>query len=85
MFFNGNSFYEISSMRIETKNTHGTGCTFASAVAAGLAKGCSLLNAIRKAKIYIDMAIKKAVHLRIGKGHGPLNYFPINVVIKNKK
>lgn len=76
IFHDGSRFYEISSKRIKTKNTHGTGCTFASAVAAGIAKGYSVLYAVRKAKEYIDHAIKKAAYLHIGKGYGPLNHFP---------
>lgn len=75
VFYDGNRFYEISSKRINTKNTHGTGCTFASAVAAGIAKGYSVLHAVRNAKKYIDQAIRNAVHLRVGKGFGPLNHF----------
>jgi len=78
IFYDGTNFYKISSVRINTRNTHGTGCTLASAIAAGVAKDHSPLNAVRKAKKYIDMAIKQALYLRIGKGHGPLNHFPKN-------
>ena len=61
--------------RILTKNTHGTGCTFASAVAAWLAKGFSVEEAAKKAKEYITGAITHADGMEIGSGHGPVNHF----------
>lgn len=60
----------LESPRIDTKNTHGTGCTLASAVAAGLAKGLSLNGAVHQAVGYVREAIKRAPGL--GHGHGPL-------------
>jgi len=75
ILFDGESFYEFGSERIDTKNTHGTGCTFAAAIAACLAKNNSTLSAVDKAKKYIHSAIKHAAHMHIGKGHGPLNHF----------
>ena len=75
IYYDGTDFYEITSKRINTKNTHGTGCTFASAVAAGIAKGDSTLFAIKNAKAYIEKAIEKASTLHIGTGHGPLDHF----------
>ena len=77
IFYDGKTFYEIGSKRIKSKNTHGTGCTFASAIAAGLANGDSPLTAIKNAKYYIHEAIKKAVKLNIGKGLGPLNHIKV--------
>jgi hydroxymethylpyrimidine/phosphomethylpyrimidine kinase len=71
--YNGNDFYLITSPFFETKNTHGTGCTFASAIAAGLATGLSPIEAIKKAKKFISMAIQNS--LSIGHGHGPTNHF----------
>ncbi len=59
--------------RIESRNTHGTGCTFASAIAAGLAKGLELEEAVRQAKRYVTEAIRTA--RPIGGGHGPLEHF----------
>jgi len=59
--------------RIHTKNTHGTGCTFASAIAANLAKGHDLRDAIQRAKAYLTEAIRHS--LSIGQGHGPVNHF----------
>ncbi|MDD5795526.1 MAG: bifunctional hydroxymethylpyrimidine kinase/phosphomethylpyrimidine kinase [Oscillospiraceae bacterium] len=61
------------SKRINTKNTHGTGCTLSSAIACFLAKGYTVGNAVEKAKEYITGAI--AHSLEIGKGNGPLNHF----------
>lgn len=73
LFYNGKEFIEYSSERIKTKNTHGTGCTFSAAIAAELAKGNNLKDAIRTAKDYITTAIRYS--LDIGKGHGPTHHF----------
>jgi hydroxymethylpyrimidine/phosphomethylpyrimidine kinase len=61
--------------RIETKNTHGTGCTLSSAIAAGLAKGHDLRQAVRAAKDYVTAAIAAADRLQIGSGSGPVHHF----------
>lgn len=71
--YNGDDFFFLRGKRINTVNTHGTGCTFSSAIAAGLAKGYEPLNAIQKAKSFISMAIKESFSL--GSGHGPTNHF----------
>jgi hydroxymethylpyrimidine/phosphomethylpyrimidine kinase len=65
----------LSAKRIATKNTHGTGCTLSSAIAAGLAKGRDLVTAVREAKTYVTAAIAAADALHVGHGHGPLNHF----------
>ncbi len=65
----------LSAKRIDTRNTHGTGCTLSSAIAAGLAKGLDLVAAVREAKTYVTAAIAAADQLHIGHGHGPLNHF----------
>jgi len=69
----------LSAKRIATKNTHGTGCTLSSAIAAGLAKGLGLTAAAQAAKTYVTAAIAHADELKIGKnselGHGPLHHF----------
>jgi hydroxymethylpyrimidine/phosphomethylpyrimidine kinase len=65
----------FAARRIATKNTHGTGCTLASAIAAGLAKGLSLHQAVREAKLYVSAAIEAADRLAIGSGRGPLHHF----------
>jgi len=61
--------------RVATKNTHGTGCTLAAALAAGLAKRESLADAVRKAKEYVTAAIAAADRLAVGHGHGPVHHF----------
>ncbi|PUA32052.1 MAG: bifunctional hydroxymethylpyrimidine kinase/phosphomethylpyrimidine kinase [Candidatus Terraquivivens tikiterensis] len=61
----------IESPRVNTKNTHGTGCVFASAIAAEMAKGADILSAVSTAKQFVLSAIKKGTS--IGKGHGPVN------------
>ena len=71
ILFDGTNYAEIESPRIETKNTHGTGCTFASAIATLLARGEAVPEAVRKAKIFITMAIQSSFNL--GKGTGPTN------------
>jgi hydroxymethylpyrimidine/phosphomethylpyrimidine kinase len=65
--------FEISRPRIETRHTHGTGCTLASAIAANLALGLADRIAIERARDYLDGAIRNAPG--IGKGHGPLNHY----------
>jgi len=61
--------------KIDTKNTHGTGCTLSSAIAAGLAKGLRLSEAVADAKAYVTAAIAAADELDIGRGHGPVHHF----------
>lgn len=65
---------EYSSPRIYTNNTHGTGCTLSSAMAAYLAKGEDLESACEKAKIYLTGALRNSVDLNVGKGYGPVNH-----------
>ncbi len=65
----------LAAPRLATRNTHGSGCTFASAVAAGLAKGLPLAAAAREAKAYVSAAIAAADRLAVGTGRGPLHHF----------
>ena len=65
----------LSARRVDTKNTHGTGCTLSSAIAAGLAKGLDLKAAARAAKAYVTAAIAAADTMHVGHGHGPLHHF----------
>jgi hydroxymethylpyrimidine/phosphomethylpyrimidine kinase len=65
----------LAAPRHPSRNTHGTGCTLSSAVAAGLAKGLDLTAAVRAAKDYVTAAIAAADRLDIGHGHGPLHHF----------
>lgn len=73
LFFDGENFIWINGTRIHTKNTHGTGCTLSSAIAANLANGASLIDSVQKAKRYITLAITHSLNL--GNGHGPTNHF----------
>ncbi|MDR2400045.1 MAG: bifunctional hydroxymethylpyrimidine kinase/phosphomethylpyrimidine kinase [Deferribacteraceae bacterium] len=75
IWYNGKSTFEYSSPRIDTKNVHGTGCTFSAAIAAYLAQDLTLDESIRKAKIYISSAILKGRDLKLGNGSGPVNHF----------
>lgn len=65
----------LQAPRIGTTNTHGTGCTLASALAAELAHGRDLSSAVTEAKEYITAAINAADQLHVGRGHGPVNHF----------
>ena len=65
----------LKSPRIATKNTHGTGCTYASALATWLGAGLSLPEAAKRAKSYITAAITHADELSVGAGHGPVHHF----------
>ena len=76
LLYDGRDFIVFPGERIDTRNTHGTGCTFASAIAAGLAKEKSLTEAIADAKEYVTEAIRHADLMgQVGQGHGPLNHF----------
>lgn len=75
LLFDGMTFQEYAAPRVQTKNTHGTGCTFSAAVCAELAKGTSVFDAVAAAKKYITAAIEQAP--QIGHGHGPLQHFPV--------
>jgi len=73
ILYDGESFYQFPAKRVDTKHTHGTGCTFSAAIAANLALGLATEEAVRKAKDYTLGAIAHAPGL--GKGHGPTNHF----------
>ena len=66
----------LAAPRVATQNTHGTGCSLSSAVAAGLAKGEDLALAVRNAKAWISAAIAAADRFSVGHGHGPIHHFP---------
>ena len=74
IFFDGKDFMEFSAVRVESKNTHGTGCTFSSAIAASLALGLPLREAVRSAKDYVSRIIAASVDLGIGHGYGPMDH-----------
>jgi len=69
------SVVALPAPRIATKNTHGTGCSLSSAIAAGLAKGDGLESAVRNAKTWVTAAIAAADRLSVGHGHGPIHHF----------
>lgn len=73
VLFDGIAVHTYSEPRVDTTSTHGTGCTLAATIAAGLALGRSLPVAVAAAKTYVTRAIRSAPGL--GKGHGPLNHF----------
>ncbi|MCG2757953.1 MAG: bifunctional hydroxymethylpyrimidine kinase/phosphomethylpyrimidine kinase [Desulfobacteraceae bacterium] len=72
ILYDGKNFHEFTSERINTKNTHGTGCTFSAAIATKLAEGKSVFEAVKTAKEYTTTAIRFS--LNIGGGHGPINH-----------
>jgi len=71
VFFDGRQLIELSAERIETPNTHGSGCVFSAAITAGIALGMEPLEAVRRAKTFITRAIASSIE--IGHGHGPVN------------
>jgi len=70
-----NAVHRFAAKRIATKNTHGSGCTLAAAIAAGLAQGLDLLAACGAAKDYVTAALAGADRLQVGHGRGPLDHF----------
>lgn len=73
LLYDGTRFREFTNVRHETPHTHGTGCTFASAIAAGLARNLSVEDAVARAKSYVTGAIREG--LPLGRGHGPVHHF----------
>jgi hydroxymethylpyrimidine/phosphomethylpyrimidine kinase len=71
----GTNVTRLAAPRVATKNTHGTGCTLSSAIAAHLAKGGTLAEAAREAKAFVSAAIAAADRLAVGTGHGPVHHF----------
>jgi len=73
LLFDGKYFQEFAGPRYDTKNTHGTGCTFSAAIATGLGQAMPLREAVERAKKYVSMAIRFS--LPFGSGHGPTNHY----------
>ncbi|MFN8523775.1 MAG: bifunctional hydroxymethylpyrimidine kinase/phosphomethylpyrimidine kinase [Chloroflexota bacterium] len=73
VYFSPTESFELKAPRVETTSTHGTGCTLAAAIAAGLARGETLPDAVRAAKQYLTAALQAAYPL--GHGHGPVHHF----------
>jgi hydroxymethylpyrimidine/phosphomethylpyrimidine kinase len=77
LLYDGHEFIEFRSRRFPTRNDHGTGCTFASAIAAELAKGNTMPEAVGIAKDYLAKIMQASVDLKIGHGHGPMNHMAL--------
>jgi hydroxymethylpyrimidine/phosphomethylpyrimidine kinase len=73
--FEGERVVALAAPRLATSNTHGTGCSLSSAIAAGLARGETLETAVRQAKTWITAAIAAADRIKVGKGRGPIHHF----------
>src|SRR5438477_3562015 len=73
LYFDGHSFREYTAVRVRTTSTHGTGCTFSAAIAAGIAKGLNVEGAIALAKSYVTLALQHSYP--ISHGHGPPHHF----------
>ncbi|WP_081799469.1 bifunctional hydroxymethylpyrimidine kinase/phosphomethylpyrimidine kinase [Neobacillus jeddahensis] len=73
LLFDGLDYFTFTNKRIDTKNTHGTGCTFSAALTAELAKGTTIYDSVDKAKAFIQAAIEAGIE--IGNGHGPTNHW----------
>lgn len=73
LFYDGRRFRELSAPRVRSSNTHGTGCTFSAAVAARLARGDAVEQAVDRAKRYITQAIRRGYG--VGSGHSPVHHF----------
>lgn len=75
LLHDGDKMIELPAKRIDTKNTHGTGCTLSSAIAALLPQYADVPEAVRRAKHYLTEAIRHSGALDVGKGHGPVHHF----------
>jgi hydroxymethylpyrimidine/phosphomethylpyrimidine kinase len=75
VFYDGGELRLFRGRRIETRNTHGTGCALSSAIAARLAHGSDLTAAVAEAKSWLEGALAAADELKVGGGHGPLHHF----------
>lgn len=70
-----NGMIALPAPRVATRNTHGTGCSLSSAIAAGLARGEAMEVAVRNAKAFVSAAISAADRFSVGHGHGPIHHF----------
>lgn len=81
----GLKYVHFTAETVETKNTHGTGCTLSSAIAAFAARGLRLEDAVRQAKTYLTEALRAGADIVVGKGYGPVNHLfqPCSLVMKD--
>jgi hydroxymethylpyrimidine/phosphomethylpyrimidine kinase len=75
LFYDGETFCEFIAPRVDTRNTHGTGCALSSAIAALLGRGLPLVEAVGGAKAWLTRALQAGAAMRIGAGHGPPHHF----------
>jgi hydroxymethylpyrimidine kinase/phosphomethylpyrimidine kinase len=75
VLFDGTDFRVFTAARVATRNSHGTGCTLSSAIAAYVARGLPLGDAVASAKDYLTGALRESSALSVGHGHGPVHHF----------
>lgn len=75
LLYDGRTTIELSARRVRTANTHGTGCTLSSAIAALIPQRADVRSAVEDAKAYLTAAIEASGELRVGSGHGPVHHF----------
>ena len=75
LLHDGDAMIELAAPRIETRNTHGTGCTLSAAIAALLPQGDDVPGTVRRAKAWLTEAIRRSGELSVGRGHGPVHHF----------
>ena len=83
VLFDGAEFMELARPRVRTQNTHGTGCTYASAIATFLGHGCGVPDAVAKARDAVQVALEHS--LPLGRGHGPLDHRAMFEEIPSRK
>jgi len=75
LLHDGDRMIELPAVRVETRNTHGTGCTLSAAIAALLPRAAEVPDAVREAKRWLTEAIRRSDELTVGQGHGPVHHF----------
>jgi len=75
LLHDGDRMIELPAVRVETRNTHGTGCTLSAAIAALLPRAAEVPDAVREAKRWLTEAIRRSDELTVGEGHGPVHHF----------
>ena len=75
VLYDGDQLLALASPHLDTRNTHGTGCSYSSGIAAGLAQDMELGDAVSRAHTWLHNAILHADELHVGRGHGPVHHF----------